>query len=128
MQPCAAIRKVLIYRTGSLGDTLVALPCFHLVARVFPYAKRMLLSNVPVHSKAPAALAVLGDSGLVDGGMSYTGATRNIWTLLRLLWMIRRFNPDLLVYIMPIRPLKSIRRDRLFFQLAGVRRVVGLPG
>jgi ADP-heptose:LPS heptosyltransferase len=127
MQSCAVIRKVLIYRTGSLGDTLVALPCFHLVARTFPNARRVLLANVPVHSKAPAALAVLGDSGLVHGGMSYAGATRNIWEMLRLMWMIRRFHPDLLVYMMPIRSLKSVSRDRLFFRLAGVRRIVGLP-
>ena len=28
--------RVLVYRLGSLGDTLVALPSFHLVARAFP--------------------------------------------------------------------------------------------
>lgn len=27
-------KRVLIYRLGSLGDTVVALPCFHLIARV----------------------------------------------------------------------------------------------
>jgi hypothetical protein len=32
--------KVVIYRLGTLGDTVVALPCFHLIARAFPNAAR----------------------------------------------------------------------------------------
>lgn len=122
------IRKVLIYRLGSLGDTVVALPCFHLIERSFPEAERILLSNYPVHTKAPAAAAVLGDSGLVHGYMRYTVGTRSLKELLQLAWQIRRFKPDVLVYLMPVRPLKSVRRDRWFFRLAGVRRIIGLPG
>jgi ADP-heptose:LPS heptosyltransferase len=119
---------VLIYRIGSLGDTVVALPCFHLIERAFPQAERVLLSNFPVHAKAPAAGAVLGSSGLVHGYMRYTVGTRNPIELLRLAWQIRRFRPDVLVYLMPVRPLKNVSRDRLFFRLAGVRRILGLPG
>src|SRR5271163_4228004 len=32
----APAQRVLIYRLGSLGDTLIALPALHLVARAFP--------------------------------------------------------------------------------------------
>jgi ADP-heptose:LPS heptosyltransferase len=113
---------------GSLGDTVVALPCFHLLARTFPQAERFLLTNFPVHAKAPASAAVLGDSGLVHGYMRYTVGTRRVDELLRLAWEIRRFRADLLVYLMPMRPAKHVRRDRIFFSMAGVRRVVGLPG
>ncbi len=42
-----AIQRVLLYRVGSLGDTMVALPAFHLVARAFPGAERRLLTNYP---------------------------------------------------------------------------------
>jgi ADP-heptose:LPS heptosyltransferase len=118
---------VLIYRLGSLGDTVVALPCYHLLARRFPDAERVLLTNFPVNAKAPASAAVLGDSGLVHGYMRYTVGTRRIGELLRLAWKIRRFKPDLLVYLMPLRPESNIRRDCRFFRLAGVRRMVGLP-
>ena len=123
----APVRRILIYRLGSLGDTLAALPCFHLLARVFPFAERRLLTNFPVHAKAPAAAAVLGDSGLVHGYLPYTVGTRRPDELIRLAWSIRRFRPDLLVYLMPIRPARSIRRDAAFFRMAGVRRIVGLP-
>lgn len=127
MQPDLSVKKVLIYRMGSLGDTVAALPCFHLIARAFPQAERVLLTNFPVHTKAPAAAAVLGGSGLVHGYMRYTVGTRNVGELLRLAWKIRRFRPDVLVYLMFARPMKDIRRDRLFFQLAGARRIEGLP-
>jgi len=128
LPPEPKVRKVLIYRLGSLGDTLVALPCFHLIERMFPGSERVLLTNFPVHAKAPAAAAVLGDSGLVQGYMRYTVGTRHIGELLRLAWQIRRLRPDVLVYLMPVRGQKNVGRDRAFFRLAGVRRVVGLPG
>ena len=111
-----------------MGDTVVALPCFHLIARTFPQAERLLLTNFPVHTKAPASAAVLGESGLVHGYIRYAVGTRNLGELLRLAWQIRRLRPDVLVYLMPLRPLKNVRRDSMFFRLAGVRRIVGLPG
>jgi ADP-heptose:LPS heptosyltransferase len=127
LQPDTSIKKVLIYRLGSLGDTTVALPCFHLIERAFPQAERVLLTNFPVHAKAPAAAAVLGSSGLVRGYMRYTAGTRNIVELLRLGWRIRRFRPDVLVYLTPPRGEKALQRDALFFRLCGIRRVIGLP-
>lgn len=88
------ITRVLIYRLGSLGDTVVALPALHLVAQTFPNAKRLMLTNFPVHAKSPASAAVLGDSKLIDGYISYPVATRNYRQLARLWWQIRRFGPQ----------------------------------
>ena len=127
VSPEPAIRRVLIYRLGSLGDTVVALPCYHLIARSYPEAERVLLTNFPVHAKAAASASVLGDSGLVHGTMRYTVGTRRMGELVRLGREIRCFRPDVLVYLMPLRPWKHVRRDRIFFRLAGVRRIVGLP-
>jgi ADP-heptose:LPS heptosyltransferase len=128
LQPDPTIRRVLIHRLGSLGDTVVALPCFHLIARAFPNAERRLLTNFPVHAKAPAAAVVLGDSGLVHGYMRYTVGTRNPLEVLRLAAEIRRFAPDVVIYLMPVRPWKAVKRDRLFFRVAGVKRVIGIAG
>lgn len=127
MQLASPVRKILIYRLGSLGDTIVALPCFHLLARKYPQAERRLLTNFPVMAKAPPAAAVLGESGLVHDYMSYTVGTRWPHELLGLAWKIRQFAPDLLVYLMPIRPWKNVRRDAAFFRLAGLKNIVGLP-
>lgn len=128
MQPDPSVKKVLIYRLGSLGDTTVALPCFHLIERTFPDSERVLLTNFPIHAKAPASASVLGNSGLVHGYMRYTVGTRSPRELLRLAGEIRRFKPDLLVYLMPVRALRAVQRDKWFFRLAGgVKRIIGLP-
>ena len=123
----AAARRVLIYRLGSLGDMVVALPALHRVARTFPRAERRLLTNFPVHAKAPAAAAVLDGSGLIHGYMRYAVGTRSVVELARLWWRIVRWRPEVLVYLTVARGVKAARRDAWFFRVCGVRRLVGVP-
>jgi len=118
---------VLVYRLGSLGDMLVALPALHLVARAFPDAERRMLTNVPVNSKAPAAAAILEGSGLVQGYMRYAVGTRSLIELLGLWWEIVRFRPEVIVYLAAARGVKAAQRDEAFFRLCGVRKIVGVP-
>src|SRR3569833_742025 len=128
MAPEMKAQRVLIYRIGSLGDTIVALPCFHLIARKYPDAERILLTNFPVHAKAPASAAVLANSGLVHGYMQYTIGTRSPLQLLRLAAKIRQFRPDVLIYLMPPRAIDAVRRDSWFFKFGGaVKHIVGQP-
>ena len=70
-------KRVLVYRLGSLGDTVVALPALHLVARMFPKAERRMLTSFPPHVKAPASSAVLEHTGLIEGYFRYNYATRS---------------------------------------------------
>lgn len=122
------VKRVLLYRLGSLGDTAIAVPALHLVERAFPGAERRLLTNFPVASKAPAAKAVLGDSGLVQSYERYTVGTRNPLQLLALAWRIRRFRPQVLVYLVAARGVAAAERDRRFFRWAcGIRTQVGVP-
>jgi len=121
------VKRVLIYRLGSLGDTVVALPSLHLVARAFPEAERSLLTNFPVDVKAPAAAAVLGNSGLVSGYFRYVVGTRSVTELVKLWWQLRRWRPDVLVYLGAARGVESARRDARFFRLCGVPEMVGVP-
>ena len=121
------VKKVLIYRLGSLGDTVVALPALHLVARVFPNAQRLMLTNIPVHAKAPAASAIIGESGLVDGYMNYTVGTRSIREIGRLWRSIRRYRADVLIYLAKPRGESAVLRDQRFFKSCGIKRIIGLP-
>ncbi len=124
----ARVRRVLIYRLGSLGDTMVVLPSLHSVARAFPNAERRMLSNQPVHGKAAPASAILDNSGLITGYMSYPVGTRNPLTLASIALKMRAYRPDLLVYLTKPRGEAVLARDRRFFSTAcGVRRIVGLP-
>ncbi|MBS1823616.1 MAG: glycosyltransferase family 9 protein [Acidobacteria bacterium] len=120
-------KRVLIYRLGSLGDTLVALPALHLVARAFPNAERRMLTNFPVNVKAPPAAAILEDTGLVHGFIRYAVGTRSVIELAKLWWTIRRWQPDVLVYLGSSRGVASAQRDARFFRLCGIRHVVGVP-
>jgi ADP-heptose:LPS heptosyltransferase len=123
----SSTKRVLIYRLGSLGDTLVALPAFHLVANAFPDAERRLLTNFPVNAKAPSAAAVLDGSGLLHGYFRYAAGTRSLPELLILWWQLLRWRPQVLVYMGPARGVESARRDTKFFRLCGISRLIGVP-
>lgn len=121
-------RRVLIYRLGSLGDTVVSLPCLHLVARTFPRADRRLLTNQPVNGKAAPVELVLGESGLTSGApIRYPAGARDPMALFRLRREIRAFDPELLVYMTESRGVAVALRDIAFFRTCGIRRIVGAP-
>jgi heptosyltransferase-3 len=123
-----AVRRVLVYRIGSLGDTVIALPSLRLVARAFPEAERRMLTNFPVNVKAPPAEAILKHTGLVQGYFRYAVGTRSVGALLALWWQLVRWRPEVLVYLGPARGVEAARRDARFFRLCGIRRLVGVPG
>lgn len=121
------VERVLIYRLGSLGDTVVALPCFHQIARAYPDAERCLLTNLPVHSKAPGAYSVLEGSGLVHDFMGYPIAMRGLREVITLQRQIRAYHAQVLVYLTPRRLTGEVVRDAAFFHLCGIPEIVGLP-
>src|SRR5439155_26233822 len=96
-------KKILVYRLGSLGDTIVALPCFHKIAETFPDADRILLTNIPVSTKAAPLQTILGDSGLIHRYISYPMGTRSVAELWKVSQTIRTVGVDTLVYLMPAR-------------------------
>jgi ADP-heptose:LPS heptosyltransferase len=122
-----AEQTVVIYRLGSLGDTLVALPCFHKVAATWPNARRLVLTNFPVKSQAAPLEIVLRSSGLIDGSLEYPVGTRSLRELLQLALRLRRLRARTLVYLTPLRGRRSAWRDWLFFKACGFRDVIGAP-
>lgn len=121
-------KPVLIYRLGSLGDTVVALPCFHAIERAFPDQLRLVLTNVPVSSKAAPLEIILKPGGLIDGVIDYPVRLRSAAGLWRLRRRIRATGADTLVYLAAPRGLVALRRDRLFFRLCGIRSLLCAPG
>ncbi len=121
------VKRVLIYRLGSLGDTVVALPCFHLIARAFPEAERRVLTNFPTSSREAPLKAVLEGSGLVHGYIHYPLGERRPYALLTLRSEITHWRPEVLVYLTPPRGLHKSWRDFLFFKLCGIPKVIGVP-
>jgi heptosyltransferase-3 len=118
---------VVIYRLGSLGDTIVALPSLHRIERSFPDAERIALTNFPVSAKASALESVLGSSGLIHRAMAYPVGMRSPAALWRLLWQLRALGSSTLVYLTPPRGRAAAWRDWLFFRLCGFTRIIGTP-
>lgn len=119
--------RVLIYRTGSLGDTVVALPCLKLIRQTFPDAEIRVLTNAPVASSAPPLAAVLEGMGVADGYFDYPAPLRDLGKVWRLARDIRRWRPDRVIYLTRRETHAQVRRDAAFFRACGVREIVGLP-
>jgi heptosyltransferase III len=118
--------RVLIHRPGSLGDTVIALPCLRLIRRRFPDSELRVLTNAPVADSAPPLSAVLDGSGLVDGYLEYPIELRNPRQLWRLARDIGRWRPDVLIYLARRETRLQVWRDAAFFRACGIRRFFGL--
>ena len=121
------VRRVLIHRPGSLGDTVVALPCLHLIRRTFPDTELRVLTNAPVADSAPPLFSVLDGSGLIDGHLEYSISLRDGRRLWRLVRDIRRWQPDIVVHLCRRERMIQVLRDGAFYRACGVRNIVGLP-
>lgn len=118
---------VVVFRLGSLGDTVVAVPGFHAIARRFPEHRRLVLTNAPVATNAAPLLAVLGVGDLVHGAIAYPVGLRRPSELLALRRTLRSTGADTLVYLAPSRSAAGVLRDWLFFKLCGFRTILGTP-
>ena len=128
----ATVRRILVYRIGSIGDTVVALPALWEIRRRFPNAHIALLSNAPENKNYASARSVLPEEGLIDQWLTYptrdgrTKASRSMW---QLLLELRRQHFDSLVYLAPRgRKRIDVWRDLLFYYVAGMHRVFGHKG
>jgi len=116
---------ILIFRIGSLGDTIVALPCFHRIANTFSDCRRVLVTNLTSGKSTPVE-SVLDGSGLIQGAIYFPPPPRrwhDIWTLRN---RIREIGATTLVYVGD-RTLLQALRDIYFFRACGIQRIIGAP-
>ena len=121
------VERIVIYRVGSLGDTVVALPCLHRLAETFPNAERFVLTNIPVSAKAAALELIVGQSGLIQGVIDYPLRLRSVRQMWGLARRLRALKATTLIYLAPPRGLLALYRDLLFFRLSGFSRIIGAP-
>jgi ADP-heptose:LPS heptosyltransferase len=123
--------RLLIYRVGHLGDTIIALPALRAIRQRFPTAHITLLSNRQGQSGAVGPTQVIPNNGLVNEWLTYQSDDERsgFLNLSRLLMRLRRRCFDTLIYLAPrIRRPQDVRRDLVFFRLAGIRKVIGSRG
>jgi lipopolysaccharide heptosyltransferase III len=119
--------SVLIFRIGSIGDTVVALPCFHAIDRAFPRHRKILLTNAVASARESSVESVLKGSGLIDETVYFPVGSGQLTQSLGVWREVRRVNPDVLVYLAPRPDMVSVYRDLAWFLAAGIRRIIGAP-
>jgi heptosyltransferase-3 len=122
---------ILIFRIGSLGDTLVAMPAFHLIREMYATCRIVLLTNSPSDGgiKAAPSYQILLGSGLVDEYIEYRHGAESLAYFASLAASIRKLRPAHGIYLMPQRTLVQRLRDAVFFAVAGLPCMRGIwPG
>lgn len=120
-------RTVLVYLPGSLGEVVIALPLVHLVARRFPTARRILVTNAPIDARGVPVEDVLNPTGLLHGVQRLPLGFRTPRALIDSSRALRALHADVLVYLAPPRNLGVTLRNAAFFRASGVRHIIGLP-
>ena len=126
-------KRILVFRIGQLGDTIVSLPAMWAVRRNFPNAHLALLCDRHPGKSYVLASDLLRGAGIFDEFLSYPVAASG--EILRgsrmavLLTAIRSRRFDTLVYLAPTnRKPEQIVRDRRFFSMAGISNFIGMHG
>jgi len=127
--------KVLIFHTGSLGDTLVSIPAFRVIREHFGDDHITLLSDVHKSKNYIQARDVLEGSGLVDDYIFYNVDSSSIGKILRpfrmieLILRIRRQGFHTMICLLQShRNRNAVKRYVEFFKLAGIKRFIGHKG
>ncbi len=131
-RPSSKSRRILVYRIGQLGDTLVALPAMWAVRNAFPDAHLALLFDQHPKAQYVQSAELLKGSGLFDHYLGYPFEAefgRKAIEALRLIATIHAQRFDTLVYLAPTtRSAQRIERDKVFFRAAGIRNFIGMSG
>ena len=115
--------RVLIFQIGSLGDTVISMPCYREIARRHPEAERHLLTNFPIGKKMVQAEALLVPCGLIHGSVEYPMPLRSLNEIARLYRKLRALRVDVLYYLTPEKSTPKLLRHYGFFKACGIRKV-----
>lgn len=119
--------KILVYYIGSLGDTLVAVPALRAVRENFPNARLTMLTDKQPGRSLVQVSDILDGSNLIDDYITYTSGS--LAAMAKLLLRVRVGKYDSLVYIIRVKANeRRVLRDKRFFTLAGVKRIIGTQG
>jgi ADP-heptose:LPS heptosyltransferase len=118
---------VLIFQIGSLGDTVISMPCYREIARRHPRAKRYLLTNYPIGRKMVQAEAVLSGTGLIEGSIEYPMPLRGREATIALYRRLASLGAKTLYYLTPETRLLRLARHYAFFRICGIGEIHGVP-
>ena len=118
---------IIVFQIGSLGDTVIALPCYREIARRHPDAKILILTNLPASRKMVQADAIVSATGLVDGAIDYPMPLRGVANIRSLYRRMRDVQATRLYYLTPEKHLLNLLRHCAFFKLCGIHSLHAVP-
>jgi heptosyltransferase-1 len=117
-------KRIIVYRTGHLGDTICAIPAFRLIRNFFPKAELTLLCDRPLRGKV-AVSDVIGNMKLFQNILTYV-SNRKLLTVWDMAKAIRSTGPDIVIMLPQGREgMETIQRKKDFFRRCGVVDVRG---
>ena len=121
------MKSIVIYRLGSMGDTIVALPCFNKINQTFPSYKKYLITNFAISKKAISIEELLCPAGLIDEIIEYPIGLRSIMGFFKLRRTLKATGSNTLIYLKATQNRFSCLRDIVFFRLCGFSKIIGAP-
>jgi ADP-heptose:LPS heptosyltransferase len=119
------MRGIIVYRCGTLGDTIVAVPAIQALREAFPDAPLTLVTASSPRGGIWAD-AVLREFGWFEHFVTYDPHDLTVAAINRLIYQVRQIDADMVFYLGSERnSWLRVFRDRLFFALAGKWRFVG---
>ncbi|MEY5010071.1 MAG: hypothetical protein RLZZ253_1210 [Verrucomicrobiota bacterium] len=116
--------KTVVFRTGSLGDTVCAIPAFRALRRQFEGDELVLLHDSPWRGRVSAAEVVHG-LGVFDRLVGYRSG-RGWVSRADLALRVRELKPDRVVCLpQRMEQWQSLLRKKRFLEILGVRQVLG---
>jgi len=125
--------RILVFRTGQLGDMIISLPAMWAMRNLWPGAHLTLLSDVHPGQNYVIGSQIFQGAGIFDDFIHYEvpadsdGIVARAIKKFELLRRLRSARFSTLVYLAAsIRPRPLVERDRRFFKAAGVRQFYGM--
>lgn len=116
---------ILIFRIGSLGDSLVVIPALYHIKKRHPNEAITLVSNDPKNNHL-STWSIVQYTGIFDNVITYN--VKNIFSIFKLILKIRGTKTKkTLYYLPPFRTEKQMKRDLFVFKnLAGINDIIGI--
>src|ERR1700760_3879385 len=95
------MRRILIFQIGSLGDTVISMPCYREIMRRHPEAEKFILTNLATDAKMVQAEMLLAPCGLIDGAVKSSMPVKGYKNAIALYRRLHALRFDELYYLGP---------------------------
>ena len=115
---------ILIYRLGSIGDTIVTLPIINKINELNPNKDLYILTNESPSTNICSMESILGKGGIIKKFITYKSHKLSIRKVFDLYRQIRKLKVASIYYLADRKDsIFAAWRDYLFFKLCGVKEI-----